>query len=45
MNDYAEYVLGVYALAAVVYGGLIVSWWLGLRRLRRRLQAEGVEAS
>lgn len=41
MGEYTEYVLGVFGLATVVYGGLTLFWWLRLRRLQRQLQAEG----
>lgn len=41
MNDYTGFVLGVYSLATVVYGGLSLLWWWRLRHLRLRLQDEG----
>ena len=41
MNEYTEFVLGVYLLAGMVFGGLTLLWWSRLRRLQRRLQAEG----
>ncbi|MBF0463330.1 MAG: hypothetical protein HQL87_18365 [Magnetococcales bacterium] len=44
MNDYTEYVVGVYLLAGGVLGGLALLWWTRLRRWQQRLRAEGREA-
>ena len=43
LGEYTEYVVAVFVLATVVYGGLIFIWWRRLRRLQRLLQAEGVQ--
>lgn len=45
MNDYLGYVLGVYGLAAVVYGGLTLTWWSRLRRLRQRIKVEEAKST
>ncbi|MEO5339469.1 MAG: hypothetical protein H7837_02965 [Magnetococcus sp. MYC-9] len=41
MNEYTDYVLGVYLLATGVFGGLALWWWRRIRWLQKRLHAEG----
>lgn len=36
--DYTAYILAVYLIAAVTYGGLVLLWQLQCRRLERQLR-------
>lgn len=37
MIDYTPYVVGVYSVAVVIYGILIVKWQRGLKEARQQL--------